>query len=135
MDKLAMNENKDVQKQDEQNVESTRGYFYTSPDTDIYETDDEFKMIYEIPGVEKTDVNIKVEKDVLTMTAECSKSPVSGNECLRAEMDFVGYKRSFNLNNLVDVEKIKADYSGGVLALTLPKLEEKKTKEIKITVA
>ena len=40
MDKLAMNENKDVQKQDEQNVESTRGYFYTSPDTDIYETDD-----------------------------------------------------------------------------------------------
>lgn len=125
----------ELENNDRKNVESTRGYFYITPDCDIYETDEGYKIIFEIPGIEKNDINLKVEKDVLALTAECSKQPVEGHNCLREEMLFSGYQRSFNLNNVVDTGQIQADYKGGVLTLTLPKKEEKKTKEIKVNIA
>lgn len=118
----------------EKNVESTRGYFYASPDCDIYETDAQYRIVFEIPGIDKDEIGLKVEKDVLTLTADCSKEPANCNECLSAEMDFVGYSRSFNLNNLINADKIDANYDDGILTLTLPKKEEQKSKEIKINI-
>ena len=118
-----------------QNVETTRGYSYVAPDCDIFETDGENKIVFDIPGVEKDDINIKVEKEVLTVTAECKKEPVEGYGCVNDEFDLSGYTRSFNLNNVVDTTKIEADYKNGTLELTLPKKEEQKTKEIKIKVS
>ncbi|OHD07174.1 MAG: hypothetical protein A2086_02530 [Spirochaetes bacterium GWD1_27_9] len=121
--------------ENEQNVESTRGFVYYLPETDIYETTNEYKILFDLPGIEKEDINIKVEKDVLTLTAEYKKEPIQNYECLKEEMDFVGYQRSFNLNGTVDSEKIQADYINGSLSLLLPKREEQKTKEIKINIA
>lgn len=115
-------------------IESTKGTFYERPVCDIYENDNEFTIYFDIPGVEKEGINLKVEKDVLTLTAECNKKPDEGYRCVREEMDFAGYRRSFNLNRTVDAEKISADYNNGTLKVTLPKREEHKTKEIKIAV-
>jgi len=117
-----------------QEIESTRGYIYRTPETDIYEDKDNYRIIFDIPGIEKEDINIKVEKDVLTLTAECMNSPGKGFECVREEMGFSGYQRSFNLNGIVDSGKIEADYNNGTLALKLPKKEEQKTKEIQIKI-
>ncbi|HOV15229.1 MAG TPA: Hsp20/alpha crystallin family protein [Spirochaetota bacterium] len=121
--------------QENKNVESTRGYYYYIPQTDIYETKEEYKLVFDLPGIEKDDINIKVEKDILTLTAESKKQPVECYECLRDEIDFYGYQRSFNLNGVVDNSKIIADFSDGVLTLSMPKKEEQKTKEIQIKVA
>jgi len=129
MDLTKKNENKN------EPVESTRGYIYTAPDVDIFEETEVYKILFDIPGIEKDDINIKVEKDVLTLTAECKKQPGEGFECVREEMGFVGYQRSFNLNGIVDTNKIEADYSNGTLQLKLPKKEEQKTKEIQIKVS
>lgn len=126
-------QNNEVQR--EEKVESTRGYYYNNPDCDIYENENEFKIVFEIPGIEKDDINVKVEKDVLTITAESRKEPPEGYDGLWSEMDYSGYRRSFNLNNLIDRDKIAADYVDGVLTLTLPKREEQKTKEITIQVS
>lgn len=115
-------------------VESTRGFVYDKPECDIYETDNEYKIYFDVPGVEKSDINLNVEKDVLTLTANCSKEPVKDYDCLREEMRYTGYKRSFELNNTVNTEKINADYENGSLLVTLPKREEQKTKEIQINV-
>jgi HSP20 family protein len=115
-------------------AESTRGYIYKSPDVDIYESKDVYKIIFDVPAIDKEDINIKVEKEVLTMTAECKKEPVEGYECAREEMDFTGYQRTFNLNGIVNTEKIEAGYENGTLILTLPKKEEEKTKEISIKI-
>jgi len=115
-------------------VESTRGFVYEKPECDIYETDNDYKIYFDIPGVEKNDVNLNVEKDVLTLTANCLKEPGKDYDCLREEMGFTGYKRSFELNNTVNTEKINADYDNGSLLVTLPKREEQKTKEIQINV-
>ena len=124
-----------TKKEEHKNIESTRGYIYDIPSTDIYETDNEYKIIFDIAGIEKEDINIKIEKDILTLTAESKKQPVDGYELIREEMGFNGYQRSFNLNGVVDTEKIVADYNNGTLVLTLPKKEEQKTKEIKIKVS
>jgi len=129
-----MQDNKNKELKKEEKIESTRGYIYDTPSCDLYETENEYKMYFDIPGIEKDDISLKVEKDILTLKAECSKKPDKGYNCIRSEMKFEGYKRSFELNNAVDADKINADYENGTLILTLPKKEEQKTKEIKIKV-
>ena len=126
-----------IDKRNETNneIESTRGYYFRTPDTDIFESKDEYKLIFDIPGIEKEDINVKVEKDILTLTAETKKTPCEGYECISEEISYDGYKRSFNLNNSVDTDKIEADYVNGSLTLKLPKREEQKTKEIKISIS
>ena len=124
---------KDLKKNEK--IESTRGYVYETPACDIYENEGSYKIYFDIPGVEKEDISLKVEKDVLSLTAESTKKADKGYDCIREEMRYAGYKRSFELNNAVDTGKINANYENGTLILTLPKKEEQKTKEIKINVA
>src|SRR4030042_1723582 len=111
--------NKELKK--DEKIESTRGYIYDTPACDLYENENEYKMYFDIPGVEKDEISLNVEKDVLTLKAECSKKPDKGYECIRSEMKYEGYKRSFELNNAVDADKINGDYQNGTLILTLPK--------------
>lgn len=85
----------------------------------------------DIPGVEKKDLNLKVEKDTLSLTAECTKRAGEGYQCIHDEMINSGFKRSFHLGNSVNRENIEAEYSNGTLKLVLPKREEQKTKQIK----
>jgi len=113
-------------------VESTRGYLYYTPESDIYEDKNSYKIIFDLPGIERDDINLKVEKDILSITAEFKKQPVESYECVREEIDFAGYQRSFKLNGIVDTDKIGADFKNGTLALTLPKTENIKPKKIQI---
>lgn len=115
-------------------LESTRGIHYEAPLCDIYENENDYIIYFDLPGVEKSDINLKVEKDILTLTADSSKRAGDDYHCLREEMTYAGFRRSFNLNNTVDPDKIEADYQNGSLKLTLPKREEQKTKQIKINV-
>jgi len=121
-------------KNENTDVESTRGNLYRSPEADIVETDNAYILTFDLPGVEKDDINLNVEKDVLSLTAECSKKAGEGYSCLKDEMIYSGFKRSFDLGNSVSTDKIHADYADGTLALTLPKKEEQKTKQITIEV-
>jgi len=122
-------------KENNETVESTRGYIYNVPDTDILEDKEKYTIVFDLPGIEKEDINLKAEKDILTVTAESKKQPLDSYECLREEMEFTGFQRSFNLNGIVDTNKISADFKNGTLTLTLPKKEEQKTKEIQIKVS
>lgn len=118
----------------EKNIESTKGVFYDTPNCDIFENDNEFIIFFDLPGVDRDNISLKVEKDILTLTGDCSKKPAEGYNCLREEMEYYGYRRSFNLNKSVDPDKIAADYDNGTLKVKLPKKEEQKTKEIKINI-
>jgi len=122
-------------KEKNEKVESTRGYVYNIPETDIFEDNEKYTIIFDLPGIDKEDINLKVEKEILTITAESKKQPLDSYETLREEMEFTGFKRSFNLNGIVDSNKINADYKNGTLTLTLTKKEEQKTKEIQIKVS
>jgi len=122
-------------KESNDTVESTRGYIYNVPDTDIFEDKDKYTITFDLPGIDKEDINLKVEKDVLTITAESKKQPLDSYETLREEMEFTGFQRAFNLNGIVDSNRINADYKDGTLTLTLQKKEEQKTREIQIKVS
>ena len=126
----------DIIKKEKENksLESTRGNNYRTPECDIYETSDAYVLYFDIPGVEKDDLILKVEKDTLFLTAECTKRAGEGYDCLRDEMIYSGFRRSFQLGNSVNTESIDAEYKNGALKLTLPKREEQKTKQIKIKV-
>jgi HSP20 family protein len=126
----------DLVKNNDQNqdIESTKGNYYRKPTCDVYESNEAYTMVFDLPGVEKQDIDVKVEKDLLVLTAECSKQAGEGYTCLRDEMIYSGFKRTFDLGKAVDNTAISANYSDGTLELTLPKREEQKTKQISIAV-
>ena len=125
----------EIAKKEKDNIESARGNVYKTPDCDIYENDNEYIMYFDIPGVEKNDILLKVEKDILVLTADCTKKAGENYTCLRDEMMYSGFKRTFDLGDSVDSDGIKADYKNGTLKLVLPKKEKQKTKQISINVS
>ncbi|MFH2035039.1 MAG: Hsp20/alpha crystallin family protein [Candidatus Zixiibacteriota bacterium] len=106
-----------------------------SPRVDVIENVDNVIMAAEIPGLEKNEIKIVVEDNVLTISGE-KKSYFEDEktEYVRRELMRGKFSRAFNLPEYVDAEKIKADYKNGVLQITLPKVEKAKPKEISVNV-
>ena len=106
-----------------------------TPVVDIIETEDEYKLDADLPGLNENDIDIKVENDVLTISSEVSeekKSEESGY--LIRERKSRAFSRSFVLPKNVNKEEITAEFHNGVLELHLPKMEEAKPKSISIKV-
>lgn len=96
---------------------------------DIYEKNDEYNIEVEIPGFDKSDVKIEVDKGYLTITAE--KEFVEEQEekkYIRKERSYGKYQRSFYLGENIDIDKVKAEFKNGVLKILVPKLEEINSK-------
>ena len=83
----------------------------------------------------KKDFNIEFENDVLTVSSEKKnefEDKDETNNYYRKEFNYQSFKRSFRVpENMVNVEKIQANYADGVLLVQLPKLEEKATKPMR----
>lgn len=102
-----------------------------SPSVNLYETEKEAVFLFEIPGVEETNVDISLEKGILTVEAKVNREPTKGDSKNYFENQIDIYRRKFNLNKMVDVEKAVAKLESGQLHLTLPK-EEPVRKKISI---
>ena len=102
------------------------------PIADIYETNDALTVILEMPGVEKNNVDVRVEDDVLRVTGQLDLSKYKGLVPLYTEYNIGNYARNFRLSNRIDQNKIAAELKDGVLWLTLPKAEEAKPRTIEI---
>ena len=102
---------------------------------DLAERDDRYVISAEIPGVKSEDLNVTVENDVLTISAE-KHDEFEGKEdgVYRRERSFGRLSRSFKLGDQVNAEKIDAEYKDGVLTLNLPKAEKAKPREVKVKV-
>lgn len=105
--------------------------FYV-PSTDIYETDDALTLVMEIPGVEKKDVNVSLENDVLLVESKIDFSKYEGLEPVYAEYNVGHFTRSFTLSDKIDQEGISADLEDGVLTLTLKKAKQAAARRIAI---
>jgi HSP20 family protein len=102
-------------------------------DVDIYEKEDHYVLTAELPGVNKDDIKVNVEGDVLTLEAEKRSEFEENKEGLyHAERSYGKFTRSFRLNSQVEGDKIDASYQDGVLRLTLPKREEVKGRSITV---
>ena len=106
-----------------------------APAVDIFEHEGSIVLKAELPGVDPKDVDIRVENNVLSLRGERKfDSEVKREDFHRVERAYGSFSRSFTLPNVVDTEKIKADYKDGVLQVTLPQKEEAKPKQISISV-
>jgi HSP20 family protein len=106
-----------------------------APAVDIYHQDGNIVLKAEVPGMDPKDVEIRVENNVLTLRGERKlDNEVKKESYHRVERAYGTFTRSFTLPNVVDTEKIKADYRDGVLRVTLPTREEAKPKQISISV-
>jgi HSP20 family protein len=106
-----------------------------APAVDIFETEHELVVKADLPDIDAKDLDIRVENNILSIRGERKfEKKVSEDKYLRVERAYGSFSRSFSLANTVNSEAIKADYSNGVLTLTVPKREEAKPKQIKINV-
>src|SRR2546426_2966885 len=107
-----------------------------APAVDIYETEHELVVKADLPDVNEKDLDIRVENNVLTIRGERKfENSVSEDNYLRIERACGAFSRSFSLPNTVDPDAIKAEYRDGVLTVHVPKREEAKPKQIKVSVA
>ena len=107
------------------------------PAVDIFETASHDLVIKaELPDVNREDVTVTVENNVLTLRGE-KKLPadVRDDQFRRVERDYGSFSRSFTLPNTVDAAKVSADYKNGVLTIRLPFREEAKPRTINVEVA
>jgi len=104
-----------------------------SPTVDIYENKDHIVLEAELPGMKREDFDLSVENNVITLRGErhFEKKDESDNYH-RVERAYGSFTRSFTLPNTVTAEGATADYSNGVLRVTLPKREETKARRIEI---
>ena len=106
-----------------------------APSVDISETDGEYQIKAEIPDVKKEDVKVTLEDGVLTIQGERKhEKEEKGKKYHRIERSYGSFVRSFTLPDLVDEEKVKAEFKDGVLNLQLPKSEKAKPKAIEVKV-
>jgi HSP20 family protein len=102
------------------------------PTADIYEDEDELTVILEMPGVDKDNVEIRVEDGVLNVDGRLDFSKYQGLQPLYTEYNIGNYSRSFSLSNKIDQNRIAAEIKDGVLSLKLPKMEEAKPRTIQV---
>lgn len=105
------------------------------PRSDIYETEDQIVVVMDMPGVQKDNIEISLEKNVLTVNGYAVADNPEGFALARAEYEVGDYERSFRISNRIEQDKIEADYKHGVLRLTLPKAEEAKARKVAVKVA
>lgn len=106
-----------------------------APAVDIYETPNELVVKADLPDVEEKDIDVRVENNLLTIRGERKlEKSVPVENYLRVERTYGSSHRSFSLPNTVNPEAIAAEYKNGVLTVTLPKREESKPRQVKVTV-
>lgn len=106
------------------------------PSVDIQEGKEDITLIFEIPGMEKKDIKVAVEDDILTVSGERKfREEEKERNYIRTEIGSGSFSRSFTLPKGVDSGKISAEYKNGLLEVKLAKTEESKPKEIDVKVS
>jgi HSP20 family protein len=99
------------------------------PAVNIREDEKFYNLDLAVPGIDKQDLKIDINEDVLTISSESKNEKEENREGYkRKEFSYSSFCRSFYIPENVNKEKIEANYRDGVLAVSLPKQEEEKTK-------
>ncbi|MDZ7723311.1 MAG: Hsp20/alpha crystallin family protein [candidate division KSB1 bacterium] len=104
-----------------------------TPRMDVKENKNSYTVMTDLPGLEKKDIDVSIQDNVLTVKGERRQVETNKDENSHFEERYYGtFQRSVTLPGKVDDKKVKAEYTEGVLKLTLPKAEEAKSKQIEI---
>ena len=109
------------------------GPVWVSP-VDVYETQNEFLIDAQLPGIKKEDLQIQLENNLLTIKGSRQSAVSDNGKVLNAERSYGAFNRAFKIPQNVDQSGIKSELSQGVLKIHLPKREEEKPRQIEITI-
>lgn len=113
-------------------LDETRGWH---PHVDVYEDDSKVVLKADLPGLEKKEIDVHVEDNILTLKGTKKREEeVKEKNFHRCERIYGTFERVFELASTVDAAHIKAEYKNGVLTVSLPKTEEAKPKRIDVGV-
>lgn len=106
------------------------------PAMDIIETEENYTLRVDLPGLSPEDVNVEIEDSVLTISGEVNSSEeVEGERYHYRERRYGAFERSVRLGDQLDVSNVDATFDNGVLTIVLPKLPEAQPQRIKVQMA
>lgn len=112
---------------------ATQEDYQWNPATDVYEKDDAYVIKAELPGFDKKHINVDVKENILTIKGERSdNNEVKEDKVYRRERFQGKFQRAFVLPSTVESGKIEAEFTSGLLKITIPKSGEKKPKQVTI---
>jgi len=129
---LTTQETRDVA---EANGDANRRAMAFTPAVDIFERDDTMVIMADMPGVAPGDVDVTLERQVLTLRGKVTPYAPEGYRALSSEYRVGDYIRVFTLSDEIDQANINAAFKNGVLRLELPRSPETKPKKISVKAA
>jgi len=126
---LQVQQKREVEKKQESTIPS-RAFL---PITDIFESDQALTVILEMPGVDKENVDVSVENDILTIEGRIDYSKYEGLQPVYTEYNIGHYVRAFQISSKIEQGEISAELKDGVMTLVLPKAEKAKPRKIKVS--
>ena len=105
------------------------------PKVNIYEYDDKVGIVAEIPGLDKKNVTVDVEEDVLIISGDKHGFDSDGGKCITRELKQSAFTRSFNLGEYLDGTKVSAKFKDGMLSISIPKKEPELPKKHSVKIS
>ena len=99
---------------------------------DAYRRGDAFVVHFDLPGIQPDAIDLTVERNTLTVTAQRSWPPTEGDEMVISERPQGTFSRQLMLGDSLDTERISARYDQGVLTITIPVAEQSKARKVEI---
>lgn len=115
-------------------AEATRTRPIYTPAADIYDTEDALVLVVELPGIRADELDVRLDKRVLTIAGHGSAARYEGYSLAVCEYKPGDYERTFNLPDMIDDEAIEAVMKDGLLRLTLPKAKAGPARTISVKV-
>ena len=105
------------------------------PKVNVYEYDDKIGIVAEIPGLDKSNVSVDVEEQVLTISGDKHGFDSDGGKCITRELKQSAFRRSFNLGEHLDGTNVSAKFKDGMLSISVPKIEPEKPKKHSVKIS
>ena len=105
------------------------------PKVNVYEYDDKIGIVAEIPGLDKKNVTVEVEEDVLIISGDKHGFDSDGGKCITRELKQSAFTRSFNLGEYLDGSNVSAKFKDGMLSISIPKKEPEQPKKHSVKIS
>ena len=105
------------------------------PKVNVYEYDDKIGIVAEIPGLDKKNVTVEVEEDVLIISGDKHGFDSDGGKCITRELKQSAFTRSFNLGEYLDGKNVSAKFKDGMLSISIPKKEPEQPKKHSVKIS
>ena len=105
------------------------------PKVNVYEYDDKIGIVAEIPGLDKKNVTVDVEEDVLIISGDKHGFDSDGGKCITRELKQSAFTRSFNLGEYLDGGNVSAKFKDGMLSISIPKIEPEQPKKHSVKIS